>query len=316
MPEQRWSYEHRSSVLQDLRRDQADTAVLRLDQMDTAVLRAPVRPGARRFVPYPGTDFDDRDAMAAMALAALQAPMQAPSVLDVDATSLRTRTRARRQQPAEPQWTPPVLPAVEEPGAELSSGGALEVADLDRRPRTRPRRRLLAGAATAGLVGLLGGGLFFTLTELQDDGVEAVAPTVAAVPDPALKPADGLAESSGVGESSWALVEGVLEVTEATLRESVDGAAGEPAGSFTTGQQVSLWLEFEYAGRSAEDRLGAVWYRDGQEIARSDFGLTTGGQRTSIAAPPLTEPGPYRADVVLNDEVIGAVRFDVAPPPE
>jgi hypothetical protein len=318
MPDKRWSYEGGSPALREYRgHGTGEGAHRQADrQADTAVLEVPVRPRARRFAPYPATDFGDRDAMAATALAALQAPMQAPSVLDVDATSLRTRSRARREAPAEPQWTPPVLP-VEEPAPALPDSGAIELADLDRRPRSRPRHRAFACMATAGLVGLLGGGLFFTLTELQDGGVEAAAPavaSVAAVPDPALKPADGLAESGEGPSGSVALVEGVLDVTVASLHEGTDGQAAPPSVTFPAGRQVSLWLEFEYAGRSTEDRLGAVWYRDGQEIGRSDFGLTTGEQRTSIVAPALPEAGPHRVDLVLNTEVIASVPFDVTAP--
>lgn len=312
MLEKRWSYEGGTAV------DTRDSDTTRLDVRELVRKAGGRRPGGR------GVELSERDVICATALAAHQSSAQAPSVLDVDATSLRlTRVKVPRESPAEPQWTPPVLLPVDEPLAlEASTSAAAAKADLRdqlRRDRRGPRRRALAGALALGLTGLLAGGLFFTLTERGDAGLVAdAAPVVAAaaVPDPALLPADGLEgpAAPAAEEAVLAHVEGVLDITGATFREDLAGTPGEPATSFAAGKTIAMQLDFEYVERDAGDALGVAWFRDTSELERSEFGLTAGPQSTSVPGPVLDQPGAYRAEVLLNDEVLTTVPFDVTAP--
>lgn len=313
MLEKRWSYEGGTAV------DTRDSDTTRLDVRELVRRAGGRRPGAR------GVELSERDVICATALAAHQSSAQAPSVLDVDATSLRIpRVKVSSETSTEPKWTPPVLLPVDEPLSPEASIAATVKADLRdqlRRDRRAPRRRLLAGVLALGLTGLLGGGLFFTLTELGDAGLAADAAPVAAaaVPDPALLPADGLEgpapPAAPVAEEAvLPHVEGVLDITGATFREDLAGEPGEPATSFVSGKTIALWLDFEYMERDSDDALGVAWFRDTTELGRSEFDLTAGPQSTSVPGPVLDQPGAYRAEVLLNGQVLTTLPVDVTAP--
>lgn len=310
MLERRWSYEGGTAV--DTR--DADSTT-RLDVRELVRKAGGRRAGAR------GVELSERDVICATALAAHQSSAQAPSVLDVDAKSLRSaKVKVPHDAPAEAPWTPPVL-AVDEPLALEASTSAIakaELRDQVRRDRRAPRRRVLAGVLSLGLTGLLGGGLYFTFTERGDAGLaaDAVPVAAAAVPDPALLPADGLEgpAAPAAEQASAATVEGVLDITGATIREDLAGQPGDPATSFATGTTIGMWLDFEYVAHESGDKLGVAWFRDTTELTRSDFDLSAGPQSRSLPGPVLDQPGTYRAEVWLNDEVLTLVPFDVAAP--
>jgi hypothetical protein len=323
MAEQRWSFEGTDEVLREGRRGGTATRSRTTVRptFDTALLdprevRQPeARQAPRRFVPY--VTESDRDALAATALAAYQAVAQAPSVLDVDASSLRlVRSRMRRQE-AEPEvWTPPALP-VDEPIAALGSG--LGETDAPRRPRSNTLRNWSIGIVTVGLVALLGGGLAIMTAERDEAAVGAsegeVAP--ADVPDPALQPEAGVAVADAgalTAMAPMASIEGRLTLSAAAL---YDGAAPDApvATSFLTGAPVVLRLAYAYGEAEPGDALRVVWYRDNTEFARNDLPLTPDGEEhPELPAPVLDQPGPHRADVTLNDEVVHSIRFDVTAP--
>lgn len=311
MLERRWSYEGGTAV------DTRDSDTTRLD------VRELVRKAGGRRAAARGVELSERDVICATALAAHQSSAQAPSVLDVDATSLRMpRVKVPRDLPEEPQWTPPVLLAVDEPLALEASTSAAAKADLRdqlRRDRREPRRRLIAGVLALGLTGLLGGGLYFTFTERGDAGLAADAAPVAAaaVPDPALLPADGLegpVPPAAPDAEEAVVVEGVIDITGTTLAEDLAGEPGAPATSFPTGKTIAMWLDFESVERDAADALGVAWFRDTTELTRSEFPLTPGPQSTSVPGPVLDQPGAYRAEVLLNGQVLTTVPFDVTAP--
>jgi len=309
--ERRWNHEGGTAV------DTRDSDTTRLDVRELVRKAGGRRPAAR------GVELSERDVICATALAANQSSAQAPSVLDVDATSLRMpRVKAPRESPQEPQWTPPVLLQVDEPLALEASTSAAAKADLRdqlRRDRREPRRRLVSGVLALGLTGLLGGGLFFTFTERGDAGLAADAAPVAAaaVPDPALLPADGLkgpAAPTAEQAEQAVNVEGVLDITGATFHADLAGQQGEPASSFAIGSTIAMRLDYEYVERESGDALGVAWFRDTTELGRSKFDLTAGPQSTAVPGPVLDQPGAYRAEVLLNDEVLTTVSFDVTAP--
>lgn len=277
------------------------------------------RPSVRRFAPYPGTE-SDRDALAATALAALQQVAQAPSVLDVDAASLRLSLAAR--QPVaepEPEWTPPVLPAIEGDGT-LDADSADDQDEGELAPSAGPalstRRNWFACVVATGLAALLGGGLFTTISEQGGDGVATgdTRTSVASVADPALLPEAGLAETDESAAPPIANVEGRLTLTEASLHDRPAGDQAPAATSFPVGAEVDMWLDLAYAGQGEVDRLCVVWYRGDAEFGREERPLADGPLRTRVPAPALIMSGSYRADVTLNDEVIASVPFDVTTP--
>jgi hypothetical protein len=332
MLEQRWTNEGAGPALGDVRSDRTarlatprgssprgGTAVdlrpanepSRRDPRD--LRQAP--PSARRATAARGVEVSERDAICATALAAFQSSAQAPSVLDVDAVSLRpSRLKLRQERPAEAQWTPPPLLVEESFPLEASSSGS-EAEQRHLRVRHRPRRNLVVGFVAVGLSSLLGGGLFFTLTEREDAALGAVAAqaNVAVVPDPELLPADGLGDVDGVtpAEAHLAHVEGVFDLTEATFRE---GEGSVASTTFPAGRQVSLWLEFEYVQRDEADQLSVVWFNEATELARSDQALSAGPQRSAFLAPALDLPGAYRAEVLLNDQLLTTLPFEVTAP--
>lgn len=315
MQEQRSRYDDGDQSTRKGRR----TALTPLSVSDTTLIDlrdAPARPaGGRRFAPYLIPE-SDRDALAAVALAAYQTSTQTPSVLDVDAAQLRaSRARPRRDEPVEPQWTPPVL-AVEEPVTTLAVRSEGDFDAERRKPRVSPRGRWLAGAAAVGLVALLGGGIGSMLRERED---QAVAPQTAsvvpgAVADPALLPDEGLgAGGTTSGQPPVASVEGKLTLSEATLHDRLVGASAPASTVFPAGAEIILYLGYASWQPEPDDRLGVIWLREGAEVGRGDVELIDGSASNFIAAPPL-EPGPYRADVTLNDEVVASVPFEVVAP--
>lgn len=320
MTEQRWRYDDRERTRLERRRGALTLPSRQGSDSRVIDLRDGVkRPVGRRFAPY-RVPQSDRDALAATALAANQSVTQAPSVLDVDATSLRLpRSRRRRKAEPEPQWTPPVL-AVEEAVADREVDPLEDVDDvggLRHRPRVRsPRARWLAAAAAVGLVGLLAGGIGGMLREREDPAVDPQAVPVSPeeVADPALLPEDGLAEDADQDGAPVASVEGKLALTEATLHDGLAGPEAPPATSFTTSSQVTLNLGYASWEPEADDRLGVIWFSGDTEVGRSDVELTDGTASTSVTAPPLPQAGPHRADVTLNDEVIASLPFEVVAP--
>lgn len=323
MQEQRWRYERRERLSREggnaaltlPSRDTSDTALIDLRDAPTRLRDTPTRtPASRRFAPYL-TPESDRDALASVALAAYQTSSQAPSVLDVDTTSLRVpRSRPRIQEPVEPPWTPPAL-AVEEPVGALALRPDDDLDATRRRPRVSKRGKWVASAAALGLVALLGGGMGSMLREPEGQGVAPLAANVvpAEVADPALLPEDGLADAgAGPGQTPVASVEGKLALSEATLHDRLAGPSAPAATSFPTTAEVILWLGYASWEPEADDRLGVIWFREGTEVGRSDVELSDGAARTLIAAPAL-QPGPHHADVTLNDEVVASVSFEIIP---
>jgi hypothetical protein len=300
----------------------SDTTVTRPRYGTGSALLEPAEPtsrgSTRRFAPYTGTE-TDRDALASMALAALQSAAQAPSVLDVDAASLRLPDADERPEAQpEPPWTPPVLIVTEEDEADLD----VELVDddsgelLPRRVSATTSRRLWFGGAVAFvLVALLGGGLWTMMREPEDAAVATDAQvTAASVADPALLPDTGLAGSADQSaEVPIANVEGKLSLTEATLHDELAGDAAPAATSFRVGAQVSLWLDLAYASQGESDVVGTVWFRDGSEIGRHEQPLVDGPLQHRQPAPALDVPGAHRVDITFNEEVIASVEFEVTP---
>ncbi len=318
MTEQRWRYDERDRSRPASRR--GSLTLPRPSSSESALIDLrdpPARPAGRRFAPYQVPE-TDRDALAATALAAYQAVGQAPSVLDVDATSLRLpRARLRRDTEPQQEWTPPVL-AVDEAAADPATDPLEDFDRSRRRLRVRSARvKWMAGAAAIALAGLLGGGIWSMLTERQDQAVDPLAAPVAPeeVADPALLPEDGLAEEgSESGEAPVASVEGKLALTDATLHDRLAGASAPPSTSFTTTSEIILYLGYAAWEPEADDRLGIIWFQGDTEVGRSDIELSDGTVRTFVTAPPLGQAGPHHADVALNDEVIASLPFDVTAP--
>jgi hypothetical protein len=312
MPEQRWRPEGGDRTPREGGRAALTLPPRRrpeLIDLRDAPARAP-----RRFAPYhvPETD---RDALVASALAAHQTASQAPSVLDVDAASLRLKTpRARPEPEPQPEWTPPVLVVDEPPAAAMTPAEVLDDDGLRRRSRVSTRGRWLAAVAAVGLLALLGGGIGIMLMERDDQSVD---PSAAAVPadevaDPALLPEDGLAEATGA-QAPLASVEGKLTLTDATLHDRLAGGSAPPSTSFGTAAEVILYLSYAAFEPEEGDRLGVIWYLDATEVGRSDVALRDGTASTFVAAPPLDQPGAHRADVTLNDQVVASIPFGITP---
>lgn len=340
MLEKRWSFEGGTPVLREMPRTRSPIDLIepqevhppddtvRLDGGYPPSYAPPVRRSAR-FEPQADAEFEVRDAFAATALASLQSSDDDGSVLDVNGAEL-SRQVAVLPQPmvAEEVWTPPALstplppPLAPDPVIQDFSPAAEPLPEIGRRQRAEARRNYgpaVIGMGVVGVLVLLAGGLYFTFTERE--AAAPVAPERAvppaageAAPDAdAEAAADAGAEAAPAAASGEQLanVEGVLQLTDATLREVSNGHSGDPATSFASGQNVSLWLAFDYTSREAADDLGVIWFKGDQELTRSSFGLTSEVQMTAMAAPALEEPGSYRADISLNDEVIHSVSFEV-----
>lgn len=338
MLEQRWSYDAAKSVVREAPRFHTAIDLIEPDEMarpdDTVRLdiggyRSSFTSRRRPTGSHGAGDaeFGVRDAFAATALAAQQSTGGDASVLDVDGVEL-TRSVAVLPRPpvAEEAWTPPTLttpPPAPAPVIDEFPTESEPLPEIGRRQRPQPRRSLtpiLTGVGVLGVLVLLVGGLYYTMIEggsapvaRSVDASEETDPSeaTAAAEGEVAADAGAAAAPAPAGTEQLANVEGVLQLTDATLREDNGGQPGEPATTFTAGQKVSLWLAFDYTSREATDNLGVVWLKEDQELTRSSFGLTSEVQMTAMAAPALEEPGTYHAEISLNDQIIHTVSFDV-----
>jgi hypothetical protein len=318
------TYEGEGSDRQAGAHRRGGTAVRPRPRSDTTVidLRDGTKPkpaSGRRFAPYPGES--QRDAIVATALAFHQSVPQAPSVLDIDAAALRMPASGPVCKPGpEPCWTPPALPAlpVETATAALSAGPAddIDLEDLHRPATLGLRRSWLIGAAAAGLVALLGGGLTTLLFERDEMAVGAAASMALTddVADPALAPEDGI-ETNDQADSGAPLasVEGRLTLDDAAVFTWPAAVEATPGTSFAVDTQVVLRLNAAYSAEAGDDTFWVVWFRGDQELRRDELLLADVMQRVSYA-PALDQPGQYRADVVLNDQIVWSVPFEATVP--
>lgn len=267
--------------------------------------RAKTKSPGRRFAPYPGES--DRDAIVATALAFQQSVPQAPSVLDVDAAALRMATPAACKPQVEACWTPPALPVDTAIVALADRQLEADLDDFEAPAGARARRTWLLAGAAAGLVVLLGGGLSTLLFE-RDDVVAAASASmpIGEVADPALLPDDGLGTNQrGVDEpvEPLARVEGKLTLEDGRLLTWPAAPDAPSAQSFALGTDVILRLNAAYHSDDAGDVIAVVWFRGDQELRREELLLADDMERVSYG-PSLDQPGPYRAELVLNDQIV------------
>ena len=76
---------------------------------------------------------------------------------------------------------------------------------------------------------------------------------------------------------------------------------------FKKGDRIFVWSEIKGAeGQSVEH----VWKKDGTELRRARFNVTSGNWHTNSRVPSAAA-GSYVVDVVMGDKVIGSVSFTV-----
>lgn len=97
----------------------------------------------------------------------------------------------------------------------------------------------------------------------------------------------------------------------------IDPATGLPTSerdAYETGEGARLWVQFTYTGDApGQDALFVRWYRDGTEIFQSSWRLPQPVENHNVAlgASYTEEPGAYRVEVLLNDEVLHTENFRV-----
>jgi len=109
-------------------------------------------------------------------------------------------------------------------------------------------------------------------------------------------------------------IPGLFDLRNAVLTEAVtDGRPGSAETAFSPSQDANLWMAYAYLGSTGTDRLGVLWYRGEEVVFRDIFPLDQeNGQRVStLAAAAKGNPGRYRADIFVNDQVVATVAFEV-----
>lgn len=166
--------------------------------------------------------------------------------------------------------------------------------DEARRERTR-RRRLLP------VIGLIAVVLVAAVWLLQRD--------------------DRSAGDIGTGEAGEVLVErealALTGVQLTSVDDGIDPATGLPTEErerYEAGEGARLWVQFTYTGDApGRDSLFVRWFRDGQEIFQSSWRLPQPVENHNVAlgASYTEDPGSYRVEVLLNDEVLHTSNFVV-----
>lgn len=159
--------------------------------------------------------------------------------------------------------------------------------------RPTGRRRLLLAFALVALAAVV---LVVALRPGGQDG-------------PLAGPADGETVEAGDVQLTGAQL--------TSLEDGIDPATGLPTderSSYERGEGARLWVQFTYTGdEPGRDSLFVRWYRDGEEVFSSAWRLPQPVENHNVAlgAAETEEPGAYRVEVLVNDEVLRTINFEV-----
>ena len=126
--------------------------------------------------------------------------------------------------------------------------------------------------------------------------------------------------SGDAGETAVVAETDALQLTGVQLTDVEDGiepATGLPTAerdSYEAGEGARLWVQFTYTGdEPGQDAVFVRWYREGEEIFQSSWRLPQPVENHNVAlgASYTEEPGSYRVEVLLNDEVLHTINFTV-----
>ncbi len=128
-----------------------------------------------------------------------------------------------------------------------------------------------------------------------------------------------LARGETGGDDPTTTVDGIsltgVQLTD--VEGGIDPATGLPTTereSYEAGEGARLWVQFTYTGESpGQDALFVRWYRDGTEVFQSSWRLPQPVENHNVAlgASYTEEPGAYRVEVLLNDELLHTENFTV-----
>ena len=102
-----------------------------------------------------------------------------------------------------------------------------------------------------------------------------------------------------------------------SVEDGIDPSTGLPTTErerYDVGEGARLWVQFTYTGEQpGQDALFVRWYRDGEEVFQSSWRLPQPVENHNVAlgASYTEEPGNYRVEVLLNDEVLYTTNFAV-----
>ena len=167
-------------------------------------------------------------------------------------------------------------------------------AQSPRRPPHRRRRRLLY--VVLAVIAVVAVGVIVWLA--QDDG----------------------ASDDAAGDGAAVAATDALELTGVQLtsvEDGIDPATGLPTDerdSYEAGEGARLWVQFTYTGdEPGRDVVFVRWYRDGEEVFQSSWRLPQPVENHNVAlgASYTEQPGAYRVEVLLNDELLHTENFRV-----
>lgn len=164
------------------------------------------------------------------------------------------------------------------------------VTGVDEEERSDSRRRLLLVVGAVVLVAVLVG--VFLATRGGDAGGDGTA----------------VADREGLALTG-------VQLTD--VDGGIDPATGLPTtdrDTYAVGEGARLWVQFTYEGDApGQDALFVRWYRDGSEIFQSSWRLPQPVENHNVAlgSSYTQEPGAYRVEVALGDEVLHTANFTV-----
>lgn len=136
---------------------------------------------------------------------------------------------------------------------------------------------------------------------------------------------DGSSDPAGEGDAAGDTPAAVartaaLELTGVqltTVADGIDPATGLPTAErerYDAGEGARLWVQFTYTGDApGQDALYVRWYREGEEIFQSSWRLPQPVENHNVAlgASYTEEVGNYRVEVLLNEDVLHTINFEV-----
>ena len=106
-----------------------------------------------------------------------------------------------------------------------------------------------------------------------------------------------------------------------SVEDGIDPTTGLPTTELervTAGDGARLWVQFTYTGdQPGQDALVVRWYREDEEIFQSSWRLPQPVENHNVAlgASYTEQPGSYRAEVLLDEQVLHTTTFEVEPQP-